>query len=236
MIELEHYRLPEPDFSIPENPIFVTGHARAGTTVVTSALHVCGAFMGPTSNPDNPFGPTGVAENPQIRGLIVKPYLKAIGADPFGQVCFPEPEDINVGSAPILKEILKTLLQVGGYQGGPFGYKDAKLSHIFWLFHTMYPDAQWLIVSRRKEDVIRSCTRTNFMNRMGVIDWSDWYDVYEAAKNRMRQHADVLNITEINTNDLLQGDISALEPVVEKFGLTWRPELIPPLIKPRKAV
>src|SRR3990167_1759798 len=175
-------RIFERSFSMnySDNPIFITGCARSGTSLTAGIIHLCGAFGGKMRRP-NINNQKGMFENIAITQDLVKPFLKSIGADKMGQNPLPDPAKV-VLKANILahqwRQNVISILNSEGYIGDrPFFYKGAKMCLMWEIWHAAFPNAQWIIVRRNKEDIIDSCLRTSFMkaykDRGG---WAKWVD------------------------------------------------------------
>ena len=89
-----------------ENPIFVTGLPRSGTSMVAGCLHQCGAWVGNTVA-GGVGNEKGFFENIALREQLVKRLLTTMGCDPLGVKSLPQYD--MVPSVNGLLEGFKTL-------------------------------------------------------------------------------------------------------------------------------
>jgi hypothetical protein len=182
----------------------------------------CGAFGGRTIGP-NDYNKRGMYENREIRDNIVKPYLTLCGADPRGQHPLPNVNRlIPVGN---LRAKVEQVMKFHGYQDGPWYYKCAKACLIWPVFHEAFPEARWVIVRRRDEDIINSCLHTAFMNSFKTADgWQGWIDHHKA---RFKEMTDAkLQIFEVWPTRFVFGDLAEIRAAVEWLGLRWNEEAV----------
>lgn len=156
-------------------PVFITGAARSGTSMVAGALRASGLDFGAPkylNRKKGPNQPRGFLEHRAVKKQIIKPYLKSMGADPRGQHPLPPRRIVTVPQdAMDIRRRLPKLLGTGR------AYKDAKLLLIWPAFHQAFPHAQWIIVRRDREAIAQSCERTSFMKRrQGMDAWLEWVD------------------------------------------------------------
>jgi hypothetical protein len=142
------------------DPIIITGCARSGTSIIAGAINLCGAFGGIMFGP-NQNNQKGMFENTRIRGELIKPYLKQLGADPMCQYPLPDPERITI---PVdWRSKVQQIMVDQGYKDGPWMIKEPKIGVHWQVWHHAFPDAKWVIVRRRTGDIVNSCMKTNFM-------------------------------------------------------------------------
>lgn len=145
--------------------IFITGAARSGTSLTTKILQAHGLWLGSSGQVNDLY------EHQMIRQAVLKPMLAKVGADPLGQG--PLPDMSKYRPDPNLRHRVE-----GYFDGGPepWGYKDAKLTLTWPMWHAAFPDAKWIIVRRQSDDIIDSCLRTTFMKRYGKNRdaWNRW--------------------------------------------------------------
>lgn len=215
------------------SPILITGAARSGTSMTAGVINICGAFGGEMSGP-NKNNKKGMYENNRIRQTIVKPYLKSIGCDPLGQKPLPSTQQIfNVSEdqASRWKDKILQVFNDEGYGSGPLFYKGAKMCLIWFLWHTAFPDAKWVIVRRDKNDIARSCMQTNFMRAYrDVVGWLRWVEEHEKRFSQMEIAG--LNIREVWPTKMIDGDFSEIKGVIKWLGLDYRDEMVRAFIEP----
>lgn len=182
-------------------------------------------MTGPT-----PSNRKGQFENNTIRDSVVKPYLRTMGLDPLCQDPLPDPKRLL--SYPDLRTDVKNALMEDGYKEGPWFYKGAKMCLLWPLWHEAFPNAKWIIVRRKAEDIAKSCIRTPFMRAFKTVGgWLEWAKVHEERFEEMK--AAGLDITEVQSEHLIQGRLYDIRNLVESVeGLTWREDKIRDFITP----
>lgn len=201
------------------DPILITGVPRSGTSLVAGTIHICGAYGGST------YGPTqhnkkGMFENRTIQGYV-KDYIKQCGYDPLGQK--PLPEASGLIDWTELRQVMEASLIADGYKTGPWYYKEPKICLIWQTFHAAFPEAKWVIVRRRSEDIVFSCCRTHFMKAYKTEEgWYQWVDAHEERFREM--HEAGLNIREVWPSKYLingQEDLSEAKDMINWLELNW---------------
>ena len=215
-------------------PILVTGCARSGTSMVAGAINLCGAFGGEMSGP-NRNNPKGMFENAKIRNTIVKPYLSRSKVDPMGQFPLPDVQKLSIPNDWASK--VKQIFLEQGYQRGPWMYKGAKMCLMWPVWHHAFPEAKWIIVRRKDDDIINSCLKTNFMrafNNNGIQrainvntiaeGWQWW--VNEHKKRFVEMINKGLNIKIVWPEKMVLADYQQIYETIEWLGLKWNPEIL----------
>lgn len=211
-----------------ESPVLVTGCARSGTSLIAGIIHLCGAFGGTLLGP-NEWNKKGMFENLYIRENMVKPYLTAIMADPRGQRPLPVAE-----SVPVIidwHEFFMEVMVEQGYVDGPIFYKGAKMCLMWPVWNTAFPHAKWVLVRRDEEEIAQSCLRTPFMTAYNDVEgWKEWINHHKLCWDEM--FTEGLDIFEIWTPQLVDGDLSAAKEMVQWLGLEWDEEKVREFISP----
>lgn len=217
-------------------PIFITGCARSGTSLTAGIVNLCGAFGGSLAGP-NGNNKRGMFENTEIRNTIVKPYFRRIGADPLGQNPLPdilkvlqstkEPGFLENWRIRILR-----IMSNQGYRKGPWFYKGAKMCLHWPIWHYCFPDAIWIIVRRKDDDIINSCLKTGFMRAyQNSKGWQTWIDAHLVRFDEMISFG--LNIYEIWPQDIVEGELCRIRDcVINHLGLEWREKEVLNFISP----
>ena len=213
-------------------PIFVLGIPRSGTSMITGALHLCGAWIGATV-PGGPSNPEGFFENVALRERVLKPMLEHQGADPLGVRALPELDRLT--PLPELKqEVLRHLAQEN-YPGGDWAwlYKDCKLTLVWPVWRAAFPDARWIIVRRPPEDIVRSCLRTRFMNQHSLDPdfWRSWIGEYERRLEALKSSG--VWWREIDSHAAVTSDLDPIRSLVNDLGLKWDEPSVRAFIKPQ---
>ncbi len=188
--------------------IFVTGCARSGTSLVTGILRDFGVHLGDVNS---------LNENTGVREGVLKPYLRALGADPMGQNPLPGSEGLP--PQHYLREVV--LERIGGHE--PRAYKDAKLTLVWPVWHAAFRGAKWVLVRRDAEAIAESCLRTPFMTAFKTREgWLEWVSQHEARFEAMRER---LNIIEVWPARFIREPVE-FEPVCAFLGLPFDKDVV----------
>lgn len=214
-------------------PIFITGCARSGTSMTAGVLNICGAWGG-TMHGATPNNKKGMFENRDIVNKMVKPFLCQIGADPMGQKPLPDTNRIP-DNTYFIDEWRRRFIEImaqHGYKGDhPLMYKGAKMCLMWQLWHNAFPDAQWVIVRRRSEDIINSCMRTGFMNKYDDREgWLFWVRAHVSLFRDMMMNR--LNVVQLFPQEMIDGNYIEMEAIVKGLGLEWREQAVKEFITP----
>jgi hypothetical protein len=219
-------------FSSPrfDNPVFVTGLPRSGTSMVTGLLGVCGLWLGHTV-PGGKENIRGFFENVLLRERVQKEVLRQGNFDPLGVGRLP-PANWH----PIIRdfrEIVAAALAAQSYDGRQaWGFKDAKLTLTWRLWHEHFPAARWVIVRRRSEQVIASCLRTSFMKPHSQ-DPAFWERFVRAYLERLAALQRTVHWSRvIDAADIAGARFDSLERLVNELGLVWSPDAARDFVAP----
>jgi hypothetical protein len=230
------------------SPILITGASRSGTSMVGGIINLCGAFGGTMSLPNKDVK-KGMFENLQILNTLVKPYLNEIGVDQFGQYPLP---DVNSLRIPVswAENVLKIITEQG-YATGQWMYKGTQMNLLFPIWDYAFPNAKWIIVRRKDDDIVESCLHTAFMNAfdneenvkaVGAKDKKDaWYWWVRQHNKRFSEMIEKgLNCKQIHPERMVYGDYSQMQEMIEWLGLKWNSEILdfiePKIFKTRNSL
>lgn len=224
------------------SPILITGAARSGTSLVAGAIHKSGAWGGQMSGPTH-NNRKGMFENHQIRNQIVKPYLRTIGMDHLGQYPLPDIDRLSIPH-DWKDQVLEVMQQQGLKEHQPWMYKGAKMCLMWPIWEYAFPNAKWIIVRRRTEDIVRSCLHTGFMKRfrrrqfqeeVGAANeaeaWEWWVHQHIERFRQMINHG--LNVKVVRPERMVVGDYTQIYDAVEWCGLEWNSQIVAEFIDPK---
>lgn len=219
-----------------EQPIFITGVPRSGTSLIAGILNICGAFGGNMSTNKSKAMNSNSAtkamyENSRIRNEIVKPYLQNMNVDPKGQYPLPDPDNLVIPRD--WAERVENVLFAEGYDGkSQVFYKGAKMCLIHPVWSYAFPNAKWIIVRRRTGDIINSCMNTGFMNAYAREDvqkavgvenerdgWLWWIHQHEKRFREMIESG--LNCKVVWPERAVNGDYAQLMEMIDWVNLEW---------------
>ena len=98
------------------NPIFITGCARSGTSLVAGIIEKRGAFGGKTA-PGNYNNEKGFFENTTIKNDVLKPYLRSLKADPMGQKPLPDMSKVHHVTKKEAEQLREKVISIVIHQG-----------------------------------------------------------------------------------------------------------------------
>lgn len=197
-----------------DRPIFITGCARSRTSMVAGVIDRCGAWGGDMFGAA-PGNPKGFYENKAIRERVIKPWLSMMGVDPLGVYPLPPYPDAEHWG-PQVYEAIQHFLHEQGYDGQRWFYKGAKMAYLWPAMIHAFPNAQWVIVRRDREEIIDSCLRTHFMAQHSKDRefWATWVDETERRLEELKSHVDAIEVW----------PPEGLQEMVETLGLEWNDE------------
>jgi hypothetical protein len=200
--------------------------------MTTGIIEICGGWGGQLAGPTR-YNKRGMFENKTILNAVVKPFLISIGCDPMGQKKLPGEKHIpkTIAFSDELKKEVFRIIKLQGYEEGLWFYKGVKTCLMWQAWHIAFPQAQWIVVRRRNEDIVYSCLRTGFMRAYNdEKDWLKWVHHYLGIFEKMKMAG--LNINEIWPQDIVRGDLSKIQTVIAKLGLKWKHEKVKDFISP----
>lgn len=221
----------KPASAVADRPVFLVGSPRSGTSMVTGALAACGLWMGNTVQ-GNANNAKGYFENADIRNQLVKPALTNLGVDPLGVTSFVSIDQL--APDPTLRAKMLQAVRQQGYDGKTrWGYKEPKLTLLWPMWADAFPDANWVILERDREAIVKSCLNTGFMARHST-DAEFWRHFVNRHDDRLAVLENTVpNVTRINTGDISNGDMSHLKDLVDQLGLAWNQSKIEQFIDPK---
>lgn len=217
-------------------PILITGAARSGTSMTAGIIDLSGAFGGKTS-PPTPHNKKGMFENRRIRNHVVKPYLDFIGADRMGQKPLPTAAQLRLEDEHVQdhREQVLDIFKSQGYDPKvhpTWYYKGAKICLIWPLWAKCFPDAQWIIVRRDAEDIVRSCLRTGFMRAYDTrAGWLGWLAEHEKRFEEMVNAG--LDVSFVWPQKMINGDFTEIQTVVNRMGLEFDLKATAEFVEPK---
>ena len=224
------------------NPILITGAARSGTSMVAACFHLCGAWKGETGGP-NKNNQKGMFENLPLRQNVVKPFFRSIGYDPLGQYPLPPTDKISIPHN-FKDQVIKEIQMQGWASDKPWMYKCAKMSLIWPAWAYAFPNSKWIIVRRKRQDIVHSCMRTSFMRsyknyeilkEIGRLNpeqgWDYWAEFHENKFNEIINWG--VNVKVIWPEKMVQADYSEIKDAIEWVGLKWNGTAITDFIEPK---
>jgi hypothetical protein len=190
-------------------PILITGVPRSGSSMIAGAVHRCGGYGGAEL--------TKMNSNPHVSSLMSE-ILSHLKADPGGR--FPLPTETRLDKP--IKNLSNRLYESVGSPYNTWFVKDSRLLLTWKLWNAAFPDAYWIIVKRKDEDIIQSCMKTHYMNTF--LDEAGWQWLIDQYKEKYDQMAyTVKNLYVIHPEKMIVDDYSEFRKGIEWMGLDWNP-------------
>jgi len=198
-----------------DNPIFILGIPRSGTSLLAGLWSLTGIWTGPT-NPPSVNNVKGFFENREIKDTSTYKILRDGGYCRRGQQPIPQSGDLLKPQFDLYNSISNVVYRQG-YTDGPWMFKDAKITLMWKLWYEMFPKADYFITKRRNEDIINSCLRTKFMNMYTTKEgWQKWIDTHHEHLDDFKKSG--AKIHEIDTSELVHGNIAELAELIYDLG------------------
>jgi hypothetical protein len=201
-------------------PVFVTGAPRSGTSMVMGLLATCGLWLGAVQ-PGGQENVRGFFENVVLRERVQKEILRQGRFDPLGVKRLPP-----VTWHPLIKnfrEVVGTALAAQDYDGRQiWGFKDAKLTLTWRVWHEHFPQARWVIIRRSGDEIVASCLRTHFMKQHSGDPgfWRQFVSDYLERLAALQKAVGWSRV--IDAADVAAARFDALEQLACELGLTWQ--------------
>ena len=212
-------------------PVFVLGLPRSGTSMIAGSLSLCGAWTGSTIPGVAGENPHGFFEHSTIREGIIKQLLRLMGGDPAGVTKLPA---INLGaSVPGLVEAFRHAITADGYANDrPWLYKDAKLTLLWPIVANPFPRATWVIVTRDRQSIIDSCMRASFMHQHSndIYFWEKFVDKYKHRIGLLQNSG--RRVLEVRAEEPISGNFESLQKLAGQLGLTFDMDKVTSFISP----
>jgi hypothetical protein len=215
-------------------PIFITGADRSGSSLIAKIFQICGVFTGVTTN---------MLENIEMKELCRK-YIEESKRN--GEFMLKTPQ---------IRIPVDWRLQVDNVLGcesctkKTWMFKSSQLAQMWPVWHYAYPNARWIIVRRRTGDIIQSCMKTGYMRlfkEKANLDaicakdeeegWKWWVHQYEKKFVEMIEAG--VNCKIVWPERMVTGDYQQIYETLEWLGLQWSTKIVetidPMLIKSRR--
>lgn len=227
-MEVKIIQKPEPKTGNFSRPVFIVGLPRSGTSLVAGLLNEFGGWFGDTV-PGTGENPRGFFENQEIRERILWPSLRAVGSDTSGVLTLPPPGvdrklryKIDNRTVP-MRLRLRQIIEAQGYDHQQrWVYKAPKMTLLWSMFDRNFPDAEWIIVRRKRSAFVKSCIKTSFMAQHSKDPkfWNKMGDEYDLRLDRLKKK--VNTAYELQAEDIMNGDTADLKSMIMRMdGLSF---------------
>jgi hypothetical protein len=214
-------------------PIFITGVERSGSSLIAKIFDICHAHVGVVST---------MYENLGVK-LLMDSYLHENNNGSL----FIETKSLNI---PVdWNEKVMKLIISSGYEDGPWLCKGSRMIQMWPVWHYAFPNARWIIVRRKTPDIIQSCMKTGYMKifkdpvnwEKAMVNseeegWLWWIHQYEKKFVEMIEAG--VNCKQVWPERMVHGDYQQVYETLEWLGLKWNSKIVetidPMLIKSRR--
>jgi hypothetical protein len=213
-----------------DTPVLVTGLPRSGTSMVAGLLGLAGLWLGHTV-PGGQENIRGFFENVILRERVQKEILRQGRFDPLGVQQLPPP-----AWHPLIKSlraVVGAALAAQQYDGRHiWGFKDAKLTLTWRVWHEHFPRARWVVVRRSSDEIVASCLRTSFMKQHSgdPAFWKQFVADYIERLEALQREVGWSRV--VAAGDVAAGRFDALKQLVGDLGLSWQPHAMQAFIAP----
>jgi hypothetical protein len=196
------------------SPILVTGVERSGSSIIARIISLCGATIGDV---------TDMYENIRVKYMLDEFYT-TLGVDVKGQ--FPLPSLKRQGVPDNWKQKIDGVFCLEQYnKKQPWMFKSSRIGQTWQMWHVAFPDAKWIIVRRRPNDIIESCLKTGYMTAFkDKAGWLKWVHMHEKIFVSMIEAG--VNCKQIWPERMVNGDYQQIIEMIEWVGLVWEPKII----------
>lgn len=195
-------------------PILITGAERSGATIIARIIALSGAYAGKTN---------GMKENLGIKKLVDS-YYQTFSADISGQAPLMDIEHLLLPNRWKM-DVENSLSEEGWGQDKPWMYKSGRISQIWPVWNTAFPEAKYIIVRRRTGDIVHSCMKTAYMKaHTNEEAWLTWVKQHEERFNQMMTAG--LNCMVIWPERMIDGDYRQVYEMLEWLRLGWHKDIV----------
>jgi len=214
------------------NLILITGTERSGVSMVAPIVWLCGADVGAGFSPAVHFDGRGNFENPDVKRSLLDPVFRGMSCDRNGWDPLPSTQDCRALATIIGPTWRRRFEKIIGGGEGRTVMAVSTVNALLWpLWRATYPEAKWIIVRRKDEDVVRSCLHSKYMAAFSTAeDWGKWVIEY---KTRFLEIASAgCPVWHIWPEWMARGDLTEIRRMIQWLGLEWDGEAVEDLIAP----
>jgi hypothetical protein len=195
---------------VSEQPIFIVSPPRSGSSFTAHVLSELGVFIGKTK-PADKWNVNGYYENERMRALIVN-YMRLNDKEHLRKRYNPENLSADY---PHFKDLMLAIATGEGCANGqPWLFKDPKIAYCWQMMNRSFPNARWLIVRRKRSEVLASIKRTEFMDAYSTDEeWIGYLERYSRMIDRLE--AGCKNVMSIKVSSLMRLQDDALASLME---------------------
>lgn len=203
-----------------QDPIFIVGCPRSGTSLTAGIIAACGAFGGELMLPADQHNPKGYFENFILSEMFNQVLRKYQEISRLEVMLYPNrnvPFDVEH-----VRGYVQRILHDQGYKDGPwyFKYPNA-LMHLHSIALT-FPNARWVVVKRAEEDIRASAVSSFFKVRsfQSVDIVGHFLRGLEQVKDIAPDHIEIWPFR------LLAQGVEAFKPMIDSLGLKWNEDAV----------
>lgn len=165
------------------DPILIVSAPRSGSSLLSYILSCEGVQCGITKEGDE-YNPNGYFENLQIRELVIR-HLHKNDVDKLGKRYQPINLDFSQEEAELFRNnVIASMKSQGVDISKPWLFKDPKIALVWKLFAQAFPNAKWVLLHRRVDDILNSFRRAKFMD--AYKDTTEWLEYLDRFHENMQ--------------------------------------------------
>jgi len=213
-------------------PILVTGIERSGSSIIAKIIAMCGANIGDVSE---------MMEQKTIKNIIDHVYTFQLGVPSKAQFPLPNLEVLKKLNTKYIANCISGTIKESDQ---PWMYKSSKIIQTWPLWVENFPNAKWVIVRRRTNDIIHSCMRTGYMSAFQSKEnqkavganseeeaWLWWVHQHEEMFHNLLEKSSI-EYMEIWPERMVNGDLHQIHTLIDWLGLEWDDNAIKDYIQP----
>ena len=207
-----------------KQPILITGCPRSGASMIAGIIKLCKARMGRLN---------GMNENIDAR-LQQDMLMRRLRVDVKGQYPLPVVSRLK----PVLGFANNIHNAVTGGLSGEWAFKDSRILLTWSIWNKAFPKAKWIIVRRRKDDILKSCKQTAYMKAFKYPKtlqalnlqteeegWHWMISQYEKRIEEVKMKANMMAV--VYPEKMVEDDYSEIRSIVEDWlKLEWNDEVV----------
>lgn len=186
--------------------ILVTGAPRSGKAMIAGILRLTGVFAGRVNK---------MEENTAIQKISHR-QLENYSYGKYDIVDLPFNHN--------WRDMIHQALYFQGRKTQRWMYKGSDIASNWHQWDRAYPSAKWVIVRRKKEDIVNSCMKTAHMDAFdNEKDWGDLVDRYNV---RLKEITENVNCCVVWPERMARGDYSQVFEMLDYLDLKWTPKIL----------
>ncbi len=209
--------------SYTKQPILITGIPRSGASMIAGIIELCGARTGNLNVMNENIAARQLQDN----------LMRRLYVDVKGQYPLPVVSRLN----PVIGWTNEIHNAVTNKKAGEWMFKDNRILLTWPIWNAAFPKAKWIIVRRKREDIIKSCKQTAYMKAFKNpkvlaalklenedAGWEWMIQQYEKRIEEMKMT--LYHMAVVYPEKMVDDDYTEIRSIIEKWlGLQWNDEV-----------